>query len=340
MPLNPSVQDVIHFTDTSIDIDVGDTIVQWLWEFGDGTTADVQNPIKEYDDAGVYQVNLTVWDNNGSADIMSRNITVSLPTLDYVIITHGAGNEVLDATISTDLSVTLYASGYNNTYGYLGLMNASWGISNNGSNASLNVTQGEAVTYYSGWLDGTSTIEVTKNGVSDTVILSLDSQLFSMVIYRGWNLITIPFSHTWTADTLGENLTGCTVITKFNADTQDFSTHIVGIPWDDFPIEDGVGYFAYASTDSIFTMTGSPITTVMVDIYPNWNIIGWFNQNHTSAESLGENITDCTLVILFTSQTQTFTTHVVGTPWNNYAIKRGMAIFISSSSESNWQGEG
>ncbi|MCK5839044.1 MAG: T9SS type A sorting domain-containing protein, partial [Bacteroidales bacterium] len=38
----------------------------WLWEFGDGTSSDLQNPVHLFADTGVYNVCLTIWDTAGT----------------------------------------------------------------------------------------------------------------------------------------------------------------------------------------------------------------------------------------------------------------------------------
>ena len=163
---------------------------------------------------------------------------------------------------------------------------------------------------------------------------------FTKILHEGWNLITIPVENSWTAETFGQNITGCTVVTMFNAQTQQFLTHVIGIPYNDFPIEDGVAYFIYTTTDSIFVSTGSAIETINVDLYPGWNMIGWYHDYDTTAESLGASIDGCTVVCMFDASTQTFTTHVVGIPYNNYQITAGMGFFIYTTEESTWNGEG
>ena len=162
----------------------------------------------------------------------------------------------------------------------------------------------------------------------------------SLSLSEGWNLITIPKESNWTAETLGENISGCTVLCMFNGKTQSFQTHIVHIPHDDFPILDGVGYFIYLGHDSYLNMTGLPITTVNVPIYIGWNLIGWYHDSATTAESLGQHITDCTVVSMFNGSTQTFLSHVVGSPHDNFPVTQGMGLFIFASEASMWHGEG
>ena len=42
--------------------------VAWLWDFGDGDTSTIENPVHIYTDPGVYTVSLITWDNYGITD--------------------------------------------------------------------------------------------------------------------------------------------------------------------------------------------------------------------------------------------------------------------------------
>ena len=46
------------------------TVTQWLWDFGDGSTAITQNPTHIYEDTGYFTVSLVIW-NNGCRDSIS-----------------------------------------------------------------------------------------------------------------------------------------------------------------------------------------------------------------------------------------------------------------------------
>ena len=63
------------FADQSDDLD--GTIVSWSWAFGDGATSTEQNPSHPYAADGTYTVTLTVTDDDGAIDSISKDVTVS-----------------------------------------------------------------------------------------------------------------------------------------------------------------------------------------------------------------------------------------------------------------------
>jgi len=200
--------------------------------------------------------------------------------------------------------------------------------------------------------EGNATFEVTPQSAGNiTVTVSCHNYrpymgnivVFSSVnlsFSQGWNLVTIPVNTSWSAESLGQNIQGCTLFALYNATTQSFLAHVVGVPHDDFPLIVGRGYFIYVSINSTLTVNGLPVTDVNVSVYNQWNIIGWFKQNPTTAESLGQNISETSVVIMFNATSQIFFTHVVGTPSDDFAIKQGMGLFIYTTKASYWHGEG
>lgn len=65
------------FTDASSDSD--GTIASWSWDFGDGTSANMQNPSHTYAAAGNYQVRLEATDNESATDGIVKSVTVEEP---------------------------------------------------------------------------------------------------------------------------------------------------------------------------------------------------------------------------------------------------------------------
>ena len=159
-------------------------------------------------------------------------------------------------------------------------------------------------------------------------------------LFGGWNLITVPLDTSWTAETLGQVIEECTVVSLFNGSSQTFVSHVVGSPHDDFPIRDGVGYFVYVTGDGFLNVTGFPILAVNVSIHTSWTLIGWYTDTPTTAESLGQHVTNCSVVSMFNGSSQTFLSHVVGVPHDNFPVTRGMGLFIYASTPGWWTGTG
>ncbi len=61
----------------SMDPDAGDSIVSWVWDFGDGTGDTGETVSHEFGAAGTYQVQLTVADVAGLTGTVTREVTVS-----------------------------------------------------------------------------------------------------------------------------------------------------------------------------------------------------------------------------------------------------------------------
>jgi len=73
-PQNPRSEEVIQFIDDS-QILVGD-LTEWEWDFGDGVISTVQNPTHTYSSNGTYMVSLTVTDNEGHVNAITKKVYV------------------------------------------------------------------------------------------------------------------------------------------------------------------------------------------------------------------------------------------------------------------------
>ena len=97
----PSELELVTFTDLSHDSD--GTIVQWSWDFGDGTTSDDVSPTHVYQQSGAMDVTLSVIDEWGGSGTAVASINVrNLPPV--VVLT------VAEATLPTGSAFSFDAS--------------------------------------------------------------------------------------------------------------------------------------------------------------------------------------------------------------------------------------
>lgn len=90
---------VVEFFDTSMNA------IDWFWDFGDGTFANIANPVKLYDSPGVYDVTLVVYSSDGCADTLLKPeyVTVLGPATTFEISSY---SECMGANVQfTDLSI-------------------------------------------------------------------------------------------------------------------------------------------------------------------------------------------------------------------------------------------
>jgi PKD repeat protein len=75
----------VLFTDTSAYNHGTGSVVDWQWDFGDGTTSNIQHPLHEYT-AGTYDVNLIVTSDGGCVDTINYSMLIDVhvtPIADY-----------------------------------------------------------------------------------------------------------------------------------------------------------------------------------------------------------------------------------------------------------------
>jgi hypothetical protein len=177
---------------------------------------------------------------------------------------------------------------------------------------------------------------------SDSTVQAITTISVNIPLFLGWNLITIPIQNNYWASTLAQNISGCQMVSWFDAVNQTFKTYIVGGPSTfDFPILDGYGYFVLVDQSSILNVSGTHIESVSIPLYIGWNMIGWYNASDTLASSLGGNISGCQMMSWFDAVNQTFKTYIVGGPSTfDFTVTAGMGLFVLVNTASVWHGEG
>ncbi|MCK5261717.1 MAG: PKD domain-containing protein [Thermoplasmatales archaeon] len=76
-----------------IGTDPDGTIVSYHWDFGDGSTSNIQNTSHTFDTSGTFTVTLTIQDNKGAAGIDTLTISVNAPPLKPITLS-GSGDDV------------------------------------------------------------------------------------------------------------------------------------------------------------------------------------------------------------------------------------------------------
>lgn len=89
---------IINFTDLSVP-----TPGAWLWDFGDGTTSALQNPVHTYTQAGLFSVSLTPLNGNWIPLVMHDLIELHTSTFLHDV---GAGVASLTVTFTDTSAAT------------------------------------------------------------------------------------------------------------------------------------------------------------------------------------------------------------------------------------------
>jgi PKD repeat protein len=111
-PKSPMAGELIQFNDTSTCLK--GAINSWNWEFGDGTSSTEKNPIKRYDDIGVYNLKLTISDDLGNTNAIVKNIYIgddTSPTTSHVITGIKGENDWFTSHIGIKLTASDSFSG-------------------------------------------------------------------------------------------------------------------------------------------------------------------------------------------------------------------------------------
>ena len=147
-----------------------------------------------------------------------------------------------------------------------------------------------------------------------------------------------------TAEELANAIPNCSVVYYWDAAGQGTMGHPKGLPFNNFAVQTGYPYPVNVTADGVWTVAGKVshasfnlVTTENTDI----NHIGLpLNQNDlTTAEELGEDITDCTVVYYWDVAGQGTMGHPIGLPFNNFAVTPGHAYYVNVTGNSTWPQE-
>ncbi|MFE3846159.1 C25 family cysteine peptidase [Thermoplasmatota archaeon] len=180
-------------------------------------------------------------------------------------------------------------------------------------------------------------------GLNDSNIKIIEIKNFKIInisLCKGWNLVTMPIDTNIMASSLAENITSCISVVGWNSSSQSYWFYLPGFPAFDFPLQVGHGYFVEMSGNETLAVTGLPIDNVNVSLFTGWNLIGWYENDDTSASSIYENITDCKSVVKWDPIDQSYWFYIPGFPAFDFVVYQGMALYVGVTSDSIWHGGG
>ena len=132
--------------------------VSWLWDFGDGTTADVQNPTHVFEELGDYTVTLTATSTSGCTSLSSVDIGI----ITGIEKSLADNLEVYPNPVKTDrVIIMLSAHGFNVD---VSLYNSK------GSrlNVSMSIEESQITLYVSALSEGIYMLKIVADGVTAT----------------------------------------------------------------------------------------------------------------------------------------------------------------------------
>ena len=181
VPLQPSTQDEIHFTDLSVYC----SLVNWSWNFDDGNTSTLQNPTHIYTSNCRYHVTLTVTDNYGAASSHSKLIPVGLDLMQMQGLSEGWNLVSLpfNQSIVKDDFIVKY-DGYYYSLSDGIISNFIFGWDRNGQSYTFSDVLNSGEGYWAYSYDGCELWIESFSPVYDEYVTDLET---------GWNLMGIPY---------------------------------------------------------------------------------------------------------------------------------------------------
>jgi len=223
--LNPqigcAIPHTVFFTDQSI---LPDT---WFWDFGDGNTSTLQNPVHTYTATGNYTITLTVTDTiTGCQDQATNNVSISIPIADFSgTPLFGCGPLTVDFTDNST-----------------GATNWDWDFGDGNTSNAQNPTH----TYQDPGTYSVTLIVTDANGCTDTLIRPSYVQVIGPDVNFG-----------------GDTLAGCIPLTVNFSDSTIFGAPITGWTWD---FGDGNGSNLQNPTHTYTTAGNFDVSLTVTDI--------------------------------------------------------------------------
>ena len=158
----------------------------------------------------------------------------------------------------------------------------------------------------------------------------------------GWNLVTLPLQpvEPHTASSLLSAINSGSAVCEqvYRWENGSWIGYVGGLPFNDFNIQMGTGYFVNCSQAGEWTMEGSQLQEgVPLDLSSGWNLVGIpYPSSGYTAQSLLDAINaqggSCSEINRW--ENGSWTAHIDGLPFNNFDIQPTEGYFVKCSSPS------
>ena len=142
-----------------------------------------------------------------------------------------------------------------------------------------------------------------------------------------------------TAEDLCQSLSQSEAIEIARWHASGWDAHICGLPFNNFTLVLGDGYFVRMQQSAALSMTGlPPLAGLEIQLSSGWNLVGLPPGVNLTAASAGESIHlqggQCSEIARWYAGG--WDSHLLGLPFNNYALEPGQGYFIRCQQASVW----
>jgi PKD repeat protein len=260
----------VSFTDQSTNIPT-----DWAWNFGDGMSSNIKNPIHIYTAPGRYTVSLTAGNGYGG-----NSITKS----DYVVVDSASSTPLVDFSANvTSGYAPLHVEFTDLSTGGI-IMTRQWTFNNNGSTVSETTSDRKIIHNFaeSGLYNVSLTVAAENNGSATLEKLYCISvkkpapEEGTIILHPGWNLIATPLplkSQYCTAGQVFATIdTDSRSIFSYDAVSEQFvplnSNSVI------FPLE-GIWVYSKSEIPLTFKYQVTRPLSITMHMPAGWNLVGY-----------------------------------------------------------------
>jgi len=154
-------------------------------------------------------------------------------------------------------------------------------------------------------------------------------ETYSKTLYKGWNLVSLPLtpSDNSTSSVLASVWDNVSAVYRYNATSKQFERASTMDP--------GTGYFVYVTQNCTWTYSGTPYTSMSIELKKGLNMVGWLNCSKDITDALSSIAGDYWYVARWNAIERKFEVYNPVAPpvFNDFTtMERGEGYFISMKS--------